>query len=78
MKNLSMSGQPGPGDFFMKWVWTIQAYPNHCWQVPITPLDDDPTNFVEFPSDADLADLDRIRPQIRRRGAGQRQRSRIF
>ena len=59
MGNLSMSGQPGPGDFFMKWVWTIQAHPNHCQQVTITPRTDDPTNFVEFPLDTGLAGFDR-------------------
>lgn len=58
MRNLSMSGQPGPGDFFMKWVWTVQAFPNHCRQISITPHDDDPTSFVEFPSDPELADFD--------------------
>jgi hypothetical protein len=59
MRNLSMSGQPGLGDFFMKWVWTIQAHPNHCKQVTITPRTDDPTNFIEFPNDADLTGFDR-------------------
>ena len=59
MRNLSMSGQPGAGDFFMKWVWAIQAHPNHCQQVTITPRMDDPTNFVEFPPDAELAGFDR-------------------
>jgi len=59
MRNLSMSGQPGPGDFFMKWVWTIQAHPDHCRQVPVTPRTDDPTNFAEFPNDTDLARFDR-------------------
>jgi hypothetical protein len=59
MSNLSMSGQPGPGDLFMKWVWTNQANPNHCKQVAITPRADDPTNFIEFPNDPDLTGFDR-------------------
>jgi len=59
MRNLSMSGQPGVGDFFMKWVWAIQADPNHCQRVAITPISDDLNNFVEFPLDADLKDFDR-------------------
>lgn len=58
MNNLSMSGQPGPGDSFMKWVWTIQAHPDHCRQIPITLSQDDPANFVEFPEDPDLAGFD--------------------
>ena len=59
MRNLDMSGQPGPGDFFMKGVWTIQAHPDHCKQVSITAHADDSTNFAEFPKDADLANFDR-------------------
>lgn len=59
MRNLSMSGQPGAGDFFMKWVWTIQAHPGYCEQVTITQHPGDPTNFVEFPHDADLTGFDR-------------------
>ena len=59
MRNLSMSGQPGAGDFFMKWVWAIQAHPEHCQQVTITPRSDDSENYVEFPPDPDLADFDR-------------------
>lgn len=59
MRNLNMSGQPGPGDFFMKWVWTMQAHPQHCLRVPITPLPDDSTNFAEFPNDITLANFDR-------------------
>lgn len=58
MRNLSMSGQPGPGDFFMKWVWTIQGHPDHCRQIAITQRRDDPTNFVEFPADPDLTGFD--------------------
>lgn len=59
MRNLSMSGQPGVGDLFMKWVWAIQADPRHCQQVAITPAPGDLTNFVEFPPDAALTNFDR-------------------
>lgn len=58
MRNLSMSGQPGPGDSFMKWVWTIQGHPDHCRQIAITQRQDDSTNFVEFPADPDLTGFD--------------------
>ncbi|MCX7047699.1 MAG: hypothetical protein NTX50_19715 [Candidatus Sumerlaeota bacterium] len=59
MNKLSMSGEPGPGDMFMKWVWSIQAVSSLCEQVRITPRQDDPHNFVEFPDDAGLARFDR-------------------
>ncbi len=59
MRNLSLSGQPGAGDLFMKWVWTIQADPTHCQRVAITPTADNLNSFVEFPSDADLKAFDR-------------------
>ena len=59
MRNLSMSGQPGPGDLFMKWVWNNQANRDRCEQVPITARADDPDSFVEFPDDLELADFDR-------------------
>ncbi|HVA46285.1 MAG TPA: hypothetical protein VNH11_07920 [Pirellulales bacterium] len=54
----SLKGQPGPGDFFLKWLWSNQANPGHCVQVEITPREDDPTNFVEFSDDPDLAGFD--------------------
>jgi hypothetical protein len=59
MDNLSMSGQPGVGDFFMKWVWENQAVPDHCMRVTITLRLDDPDDFEEFPYDPDLAAFDR-------------------
>jgi hypothetical protein len=58
-KHLSMSGQPGPGDLFMKWVWTNQANPRFCEQVNITPRSGDTEDFEEFPEDPDLANFDR-------------------
>lgn len=59
MDNMSMSGQPGPGDFFMKWVWQNQGVAERCEQVRITPLVTDPENFAEFPYDARLASFHR-------------------
>jgi hypothetical protein len=58
MTYASLKGQPGPGDFFIKWLWSNQANLAHCVQIAITPRDDDPTNFVEFPDDPDLAGFD--------------------
>lgn len=59
MDNLSMSGQPGAGDYFMKWVYSIQADESRCEQVNITPMPSDPSNFSEFPRDPALARFDR-------------------
>ena len=35
MGHLNMAGQPGPGDFFMKWVWENQAVSSRCERVPL-------------------------------------------
>jgi hypothetical protein len=59
MDNLSMSGQPGVGDFFMKWVWENQAVPDRCVRIAIKPRPDDPEDFEEFPRAPDLAAFDR-------------------
>lgn len=59
MNNLSMSGQPGVGDAFMKWVFENQANENHCEQVSVTLLDRVEQEFEEFPDDSDLVDFDR-------------------
>ncbi|MGD8453692.1 MAG: hypothetical protein PVJ57_17910 [Phycisphaerae bacterium] len=59
MNNLNMSGQPGAGDFFFKWVWQNQAVPQRCERVTITPRQDDPSDFEEFPRDPRLAGFDR-------------------
>jgi len=59
MDNLSMSGQPGAGDFFMKWVWENQAVPAHCERITITPRGEAPDDFEEFPRDPELAGFDR-------------------
>jgi len=59
MANLSMSGQPGPGDLFMKWIWQNQSVPERCEQVSITTLPNDSEDFREFPRDARLTSFDR-------------------
>lgn len=58
MRNLSLSGQPGTGDFFMKWVWTNQAVPSRCEQVHVTPKSNSSNDFEEFPVDAELNNFD--------------------
>ena len=59
LRNLSLSGQPGPGDLFMKWIWERQANEQHCRLVPITPVEGEGDDFVEFPADPRLAGFDR-------------------
>lgn len=59
MRNLSMSGQPGLGDFFMRWVWENQAVVARCERVSLTPRSDDQDDFVEFPDDSALNGFDR-------------------
>jgi len=58
MDNLSMSGQPGAGDLFMKWVWNVQADDGRCQTVHLTPCHGNSQDFMEFPNDADLAGFD--------------------
>ncbi len=58
MDNLSLSGQPGLGDAFLKWVWTHQANTVRCETVHITPKSGESDNFEEFPADPALASFD--------------------
>lgn len=59
MNHLSMSGEPGAGDEFMKWVWNVQADENRCERASLTPRNENgEENFAEFPDDPDLADFD--------------------
>ncbi len=58
MDNLSLSGQPGLGDAFLKWVWTHQANVTRCELVHITPKSGEEDNFEEFPADPTLAGFD--------------------
>jgi len=55
---LSPSGQPGPGDAFLKWVLSNQANPERCKQVPLTPRAEDEQDFEEFPRHPGLSAFD--------------------
>ena len=57
MNNLSLSGQPGTGDAFMKWVFDNQANVERCERVQIT--EDETRGFDEFPDDPRLRNFDR-------------------
>ena len=54
----SLGGRPGPGDAFMRWIWDNQANSGVCLPVIITPREEDPRDFEEFPRDPDLAKFD--------------------
>lgn len=58
-QNLSLSGQPGPGDRFLKWLWANQANPEHCLRVTIIPRGSNGEDFQEFPQDPALAGFHR-------------------
>ncbi len=58
MDNLSLSGQPGLGDAFFKWVWDNQANTTRCEMVHVTPKSDREDDFEEFPKDPALAGFD--------------------
>jgi len=59
MDHLSMGGEPGAGDAFMKWVWNIQGDENRCERVFLTSrYENGAEDFQEFPNDPDLADFD--------------------
>ncbi len=57
LKRLSLSGQPGVGDAFFKWLWENQANPQHCRIVPVTVHE--VRGFEEFPDSARLSSFDR-------------------
>ena len=58
---LHSSGQPGPGDAFLRWVLTNWANPERCALVHITPYDlcEDERDFEEFPHTHVLSGFDR-------------------
>ena len=59
MKNLSLGGQPGVGDAFMKWLHQNQAVIERCEKVAITrPGSGEGVDFPAFPADEALAGLD--------------------
>lgn len=55
MKNLSLGGQPGVGDGFMKWLFQNQAVAERCEKVDI---DGEDGRFPAFPDDGALAGFD--------------------
>lgn len=55
---LSLSGQPGVGDAFLKWVLTNINNPSRCQQVRLTQDPGDPNRFEEFPAHEGLQDFD--------------------
>lgn len=59
MNNLNMTGQPGPGDLFMKWVFVNQAVSSRCELIPLTLQSADPEDFNEFPGGESLSGFDR-------------------
>lgn len=56
--NLSESGQPGPGDMFLKWLLTNLRNSKRCSLVRITPTGGDGENYSEFPADPTLKTFD--------------------
>jgi hypothetical protein len=58
-RNLSLSGQPGVGDAFVKWTHDNAGRKDLISRVKITPRDHDPEDFEEFPASPELAKFDR-------------------
>src|SRR5205085_590695 len=56
LKHLSLSGRPGQGDQFFKWLWDRQGLPTHCRWIAITAHAE--RGFDEFPVDEALARFD--------------------
>jgi len=54
-RNMSLSGAPGVGDIFMRWVNDHQYNTARCTRVPITPTNG---SFEEFPASEDLKAFD--------------------
>lgn len=57
--NLSLSGQPGTGDAFIKWVYDHQWNEGKCERRSITCLDESEQLFEEFPRGNALKGFDR-------------------
>jgi hypothetical protein len=58
-RNLSLSGQPGTGDAFMKWVHDYRWQPRLCEMRDVHCLSEDEQIFVEFPATDELREFDR-------------------
>ena len=59
MQHLSLAGQPGLGDAFMRWVWENQSVTLRCERVDLTLISGVEGEFQQFPSDPDLRGFDR-------------------
>lgn len=57
-RNLCLSGQPGTGDMFLKWVHDHQWNSERCERRSITFLPNDPRGYAEFPLAEALARFD--------------------
>ena len=57
--NLSLAGQPGVGDLFMKWVHENRWNDTQCCRVAVTCTDEANQTFAEFPTSGGLAEFDR-------------------
>ena len=55
---LSVTGQPGPGDAWFKWLWNNRDNRRRCRQIPITPIGGSDLDFEEYPADPDLTTFD--------------------
>ena len=53
-RKLQPNQSPTPGSAFLKWMLQVQAVAKHVSPVTITALDQEQTQFAEFPSDAAL------------------------
>jgi hypothetical protein len=49
-RNLSLAGQPHPGQAFLKWVLTYEWNPARVTRVPITPREPSVDDFNELPT----------------------------
>lgn len=58
LRNLSLSGQPGVGDMFLKWVHDNQWTAERCERRSITTLHGDPRGYQEFPASNALSEFD--------------------
>ena len=58
-QNLNLSGQPGTGDLFMKWVHDFRWQAEFCERREINCLDETEQAFLEFPEAEALREFDR-------------------
>lgn len=56
IRYMSLAGQPGTGDVFVRWVADNRYNADLCTLVPLTDAEDE--SYVEFPSSDDLAAFD--------------------